>query len=185
MGHWFSVLGICGSTLRLRLEWPLPPGGTMYRGSRSVVRLVVLGSMLASVACARRETDDPNQLTFTTPDSAAATLAAALEKHDVTMLRRLLGPETEGLLGSGDSTADRKTREAFLERYRVRHQVVAGGPDDAILQVGEDQWPLPVPLLRRSGRWRFDGDAAAHELLARRIGANELRTIDVMRGYVD
>jgi hypothetical protein len=141
--------------------------------------------MLASVGCARRETDDANQLSFSSPDSATAALVAALEKHDVVTLRRLLGPETEGLLGTGDTASDRRDREAFLARYRARHQLVAGGPDDVILQVGEDQWPLPVPLLRRNGRWHFDGDAAAHELLARRIGANELRTIDVMRGFVD
>ena len=151
----------------------------------SVTRLVVLSVILAAVACARRETDDANQLAFSTPDSAVAALAAALERHDVVSLRRLLGPQTEGLIGSGDTASDRRTREAFLDRYRVRHEVVAGGPDDAILQVGEDRWPLPVPLLRREGRWRFDGAAAAHELLARRIGANELRTIDVMRGFVD
>lgn len=155
--------------------------GTMRR----IVPIVALSSMLTSAGCATRDTDDANQLAFSTPDSAAAALVAALEKRDVVMLRRLLGPETEGLVGSGDTTAYRKDRDAFLARYRVQHQLVAGGPDDVILQVGEDQWPLPVPLVRRNGRWYFDGDAAARELLARRIGANELRTIDVMRGFVD
>ena len=157
----------------------------MYRLVRSVARRVVLGSMLAAVGCARRETDDANQLSFSSPDSATAALVAALEKHDVVTLRRLLGPETEGLLGTGDTASDRRDREAFLARYRVRHQLVAGGPDDVILQVGEDKWPLPVPLLRQNGRWHFDADAAAQELLARRIGANELHTIDVIRGYVE
>ena len=157
----------------------------MYRVLPSIARLVALGSMLASVGCARRETDEANQLSFSTPDSAVTALVAALEKHDVVTLRRLLGPETEGLVGGGDTTTFRRDREAFLARYRVQHQLVAGGPDDVILQVGDDQWPLPVPLLRRNGRWHFDGDAAAQELLARRIGANELRTIDVMRGFVD
>ena len=157
----------------------------MHRLIPSVTRLVIVGSMLASAGCARRETDDASQLSFSSPDSATAALVAALETHDVVTLRRLLGPESEGLLGTGDTASDRRDRDAFLTRYRERHQLVAGGPDDVILQVGEDQWPLPVPLLRRNGRWHFDGDAAAHELLARRIGGNELRTMDVMRGYVD
>jgi hypothetical protein len=156
----------------------------MQRLVSSVARVAIIASMVASVGCARRETDDANQLSFSTPDSAVTALVAALESHDVVTLRRLLGPETEGLIGGGDTTIYRKDREAFLARYRDRHQLVAGGPDDVILQVGEDQWPLPVPLLRRNGQWRFDGDAAAHELRARRIGANELRTIDVMRGFV-
>ena len=157
----------------------------MHRLVPSVARLMVVGSMLASVGCARRETDESNQLSFSSPDSAVTALVSALEKRDVVTLRRLLGPETEGLVGTGDTTAYRKDRDAFLARYRARHQLVAGGPDDVILQVGEDQWPLPVPLLRRNGRWHFDGDAAARELQARRIGGNELRTIDVMRGFVD
>jgi len=157
----------------------------MHRPFPAVARLVTVGSMVAAASCARRETDDANRLTFSVPDSAVTALVAALEKRDVVTLRRLLGPETEGLLGSGDTVAYRRDREAFLERYRVRHQLVAGGPDDLVLQVGHDEWPLPVPLLRRAGRWHFDGEAAAHELLARRIGANELRTIDVMRGFVD
>lgn len=159
--------------------------GRMHRRFPGAARLVMVGSMLALSSCARRETDETNRLSFSTPDSAAAALAAALEKRDIVTMRRLLGPETEGLMSSADTAADRRDREAFLARYRVRHQVVAGGPDDAMLQVGEDQWPLPVPLLRRNGRWHFDGNAAAHELLARRIGANELHTIDVMRGFVD
>ena len=156
----------------------------MCRVVPSIARLVAVGAMLASVGCATRETDEANQLSFSTPDSAVTVLVAALEKRDGVTLRRLLGPETEGLIGGGDTTTYRRDREAFLARYRAGHQLVAGGPDDVILQVGEDQWPLPVPLLRRNGRWHFDGDAAAHELLARRIGANELRTIDVMRGFV-
>jgi len=157
----------------------------MHRFAPGVARLVIVGSMLAAASCARRETDDANQLTFSAPDSAVAALVAALEKHDVVTMRRLLGPETKGLMSSGDTARDRRDREGFLARYRARHQLVAGGPDDAMLQVGEDEWPLPVPLLRRNGRWHFDGDAAVKELVARRIGANELRTIDVMHGFVD
>jgi len=157
----------------------------MHRPFPGVARLAVVGAMLAAASCARRETDDANQLTFSAPDSAVAALVSALEQRDVVTLRRLLGPETEGLLGSGDTTVYRRDREAFLERFRVRHQLVAGGQDDLVLQVGQDEWPLPVPLLRRAGRWQFDGEAAARELLARRIGANELRTIDVMRGFVE
>ena len=157
----------------------------MSRFFHAVQRLVIMGSMLVAANCARQETDDANQLSFTTPDSAASALVAALEKRDLVTMRRLLGPETEGLVSSGDTARDRSDREGFLARYRARHEIVAGGPDDAMLQVGEDEWPLPVPLLRSNGRWHFDGEAAVNELLARRIGANELRTIDVMRGFVD
>ncbi len=157
----------------------------MHRFFPGVARPVIVGSLLTAAACARQATDDANQLSFTTPDSAAAALVAALENRDLVTMRRLLGPETEGLMSSGDTARDRNDREGFLARYRARHEIVAGGPNDAMLEVGDDEWPLPVPLLRADGRWHFDGDAAVNELLARRIGANELRTIDVMRGFVD
>jgi hypothetical protein len=159
----------------------------IHRLIHGVARLVIVGASLAAAACAKQETGDGDaeQLSFSTPDSAAASLVTALENRDRAAMRRLLGPETEGLMSSGDTTRDRTDREGFLARYRTRHEIVAGGPDDAMLQVGDDEWPLPVPLLRRSGRWRFDGDAAVNALRERRIGANELRTIDVMRGFVD
>ena len=168
----------------------------MQRVSRRIVTMLIVGPMLTAAGCAERTTDDAttqssgtpdeaNQPSFATPDEATTALVAALEKHDVAALRRLIGSETDGLLSSGDTVADRRDREAFLARYRERHQLVAGGPDDVMLQVGEDDWPLPVPLLRSNGRWRFDGTAAARELLVRRIGGNELHTIDVMRGFVD
>src|SRR5262245_45954087 len=157
----------------------------IHRLAPYVARLVIVGSLLAAAACARQETDDANQLSFTTPDSAVSGVVAALDTRDLVTMRRLLGPETEGLMASADTARDRRDREGFLARYRARHAIVAGGPNDAMLQVGDDEWPLPVPLLRSNGRWHFDGDAAVNELLARRIGANELRTIDVMRGFVD
>jgi Protein of unknown function (DUF2950) len=156
----------------------------MSRLSRDIATILVAGAMVAAAGCARRAAEDANQMSFATADEATAAFVAALEKHDVVAMRRLLGLGSKDILSSGDTADDRADREAFLARYRMRHQLVAGGPDDLILQVGEDDWPLPVPLLRRNGRWRFDGDAAVHELQVRRIGANELRTIDMMRGFV-
>jgi hypothetical protein len=157
----------------------------MQRLSRSIAMMLLVGPMLTTAACAGRAPGDADQQSFGTPDEATAALVDALERHDVAAIRRLIGPAADGLLSSGDTAAERRDREAFLARYRVRHQLVAGGPDDVMLQVGEDEWPLPVPIRRRDQRWRFDGDAAAHELLMRRIGTNELHTIDVTRGFVE
>ena len=125
-----------------------------------------------------------SSLTFATPEEAITALAAAAEKNDVDELGRLFGPGTEDLLKSGDDVADRAGREAFLSRYRERHQLVSGGPDDLVLLVGEDDWPLPIPLLKENDRWRFDGAAGAEQIIRTRIGANELRAIDVMHGFV-
>src|SRR5215831_5614980 len=121
---------------------------------------------------------------FATPDEAVAALVAAGEKADTTALQAMLGPDTAGLLSSGDPVQDQKERDGFLKRYAAYHELVAGDAANLVLLVGEDRWPLPIPLERRSGRWYWDGAAGAHELVVRRIGANELRTIDVMHGFV-
>jgi hypothetical protein len=144
---------------------------------------IALGLALLASACTWRAENEAAQ-SFDTPDAAVDALISALESQDVRKLGRLLGPGTDALVSSGDEVADRAARTAFLERYRSAHRLVAGGPDDLVLQVGADQWPLPIPLARSAGRWRFDGAAGAAEILTRRIGANELRTIDVLRSYV-
>jgi hypothetical protein len=124
------------------------------------------------------------QLTFDTPEEAVERFVAAVESQNSSQLLRLLGPGTESLVSSGDAIADHKEREAFLNRYRISHQLVAGGPNDLTLLVGADRWPLPIPLIFIEGRWMFDGAVGMEEILLRRIGANELRTIKVMRGFV-
>jgi len=124
------------------------------------------------------------QTSFATPDEAVAALVAAGEKADTTALQAMLGPDTAGLLSSGDPVQDQKERGGFLQRYAAYHELVVGDPDNLVLLVGEDRWPLSIPLVRRSGRWYWDGAAGTNELLVRRIGANELRTIDVMHGFV-
>jgi hypothetical protein len=123
--------------------------------------------------------------TFATPEEAVDALVAAGGKQDDTALAALLGPGTEQLLSSGDPVADRRARDAFLARYRTAHELVAGSPDQLALLTGEDRWPLPIPLVRTNGRWWWDADAGADELVRRRIGADELRTISVMRGFVE
>lgn len=123
--------------------------------------------------------------TFASPEAAVEALIAASEKSDVAALKDILGPGTDELVSSGDAVVDQSEREAFVARYREKHEFVAGTPDHLVLQVGTDEWPLPIPLVRNSEGWYFDGDAGADELVLRRIGANELRTIDVMRGYVE
>jgi Protein of unknown function (DUF2950) len=125
------------------------------------------------------------QPTFATPEEAVTALIRTAQQGDVAALQKLLGPGTADLVSSGDPVADQNEREAFLERYQAHHEFAAGDPNDLVLMVGEDRWPLPIPLVRQNQRWEFDGEAGAQEILLRRIGANELRTIDVMRGYVE
>jgi hypothetical protein len=145
--------------------------------------IILLVTMAA--ACTREDkVVVPAQVAFKTPDEAVDALIAAAQTQDTDALRSLLGPGTENLISSGDSVADRKERTAFVERYRAYHQLVEGTPNNLVLLVGEDRWPVPIPLILANNQWLFDGDAAAEEMVLRRIGTNELRTIDVMQGFV-
>jgi len=163
----------------------------------SVIGAALLATLLGLGGCAPGESGSASskassgagegavQASFATPDEALQAFVAALEKDDASELAQLLGPGTEQLLSSGDAVEDRSQREAFLARYRTYHELVAGDANNLVLLAGEDRWPLPIPLKRSDGRWRFDGAAGAQELVLRRIGANELHTIDVMQGVVE
>jgi Protein of unknown function (DUF2950) len=126
----------------------------------------------------------PAQPSFATPEEAVAVLIAAAERQDVRALHEILGRGTEELIFSGDPVADRHAREALLARYHARHELLADGPNDQVLLLGEDRWPFAIPLVRTAGRWLWDGAAGAPELVLRRIRANQLRTVEVMRSFV-
>jgi hypothetical protein len=122
---------------------------------------------------------------FASAQGAVDALIAALEADDSAALAVLLGPESEEILDSGDAVADANARAGFLELYRAQHELVEEAPGAMSLQVGANQWPLPIPLLQREGQWFLDGAAGAEEMVYRRVGRNELGAIAVCRGFVD
>lgn len=156
----------------------------MQRPLRNAAACLTTAALLMIIGCGKPDASGARHASFSTPEEAASALVAAVGDHDVDKMRALFGPGVEGLLSSGDEAVDRAARESFLRKYGVRHQFSAGGPDNLVLHVGDEDWPLPIPLVRRESGWRFDGAAGADELILRRIGRNELRTIDVMRGFV-
>lgn len=122
---------------------------------------------------------------FDTPESAVDAFVAALEGGDGAALQGILGPGSESLVSSGDAVQDAADRTEFLGAYRTRHALAEEGADRRTLVIGGNDWPFPVPLVRRGGRWQFDGAAGVDELVYRRIGTNELGAIAVCRGYVE
>jgi hypothetical protein len=91
------------------------------------------------------------------------------------------------LISSGDAVADRQALERFVRAYEQKHELVRGGERSVTVVVGNEQWPLPIPIVRgdRGGKWYFDADAGREELLNRRIGRNELNAIEVCLAIVD
>ena len=124
------------------------------------------------------------QKTFATPAAAVDALIAANRGNHIGKLLAILGPEGAKLIHSGDPVADRRGRTRFVAAYDEAHKLELDGDSKAILIVGADQWPLPIPLIREHARWRFDTKAGAEEILNRRIGRNELSVIEVCRAYV-
>jgi hypothetical protein len=124
------------------------------------------------------------QQVFPTPEDAATALANAIKSGATRDILKVLGPDAEDIMVSGDEVADREARERFVGAYDARHNVIIEG-EKASLVVGADDFPLPIPLTRQKAGWKFDAAAGRLEILYRRIGRNELDAIQTSLAYVD
>jgi len=125
------------------------------------------------------------QQTFKTPEEAATALVNAAKSGDSKSIVTVLGPDGEDIVSSGDEVADAATRAKFIAAYDSKHTIAMEGDSKAIMVVGADDFPLPIPLVRKDGLWRFDTAAGREEILFRRIGENELDAIQSTLAYVD
>jgi Protein of unknown function (DUF2950) len=132
-------------------------------------------------------TSQSSQKAFGTPKEAADALVQAATIYDVSALKEILGPGSEDLVSSEDSVQDKNRAATFIEKAREKSSVSIDpkNPNRAIFTVGTDNWPLPIPIVKREGKWLFDAKAGREEVLLRRIGANELDAIQICRGYVE
>jgi hypothetical protein len=127
----------------------------------------------------------PKQATFKSPEAAAEALVAALKANDERRLVELFGAEGGKLMSSGDPTADQAERGKFVAAFEEAHRIEMQGDAKAVVSVGKDDWPLPVPIVKRGDTWRFDAKKGLEEIVNRRIGRNELYTIQVLLAIVD
>ena len=141
-----------------------------------------LASILALAAAMLAQGD--GQKAYAGSQEAVDALIAALRQHDKAELKAILGPDTDEIVSSGDDVMDRTARESFLSKYDVKHSLVPSAKNELTLNVGRDDWPLPIPLVKGKSGWYFDGAAGKDEILYRRIGHNELAAINVCRGIV-
>jgi hypothetical protein len=122
---------------------------------------------------------------FATPEAAVDALVDAARSHDVDALLVVLGDAAEPLVSSGDDVADANARERFVAQYDDAHDLVADGDSKYILEIGDDAWPMPLPLVKVGEQWSFDVDTGIDEMVYRRIGHNEIGAIESCRGIVD
>ena len=112
-------------------------------------------------------------------------LVEAVKQDDQPRVQAILGPHGNELISSGDRVADQQYREAFLKAYHDVHKLVLDDDRQAMLVVGQNGWPMPIPLVKSSAGWRFDTPKGEREILNRRIGRNELAAIQVCLSIVD
>ena len=121
---------------------------------------------------------------FASAEEATEAFVAAVRAHDRKAMLEVLGGNAGALVSSGDPVADQRSRDAFLKAYDSGKKLVPNGAT-TVLQIGPDDWPFPIPLVKDGDRWRFDTQKGRQEILARNIGRNEIYAINTALAYVD
>lgn len=155
--------------------------------------LVVCATMLAPLpVVAAQSTPEappsrPQARTFDSPKAAVAALLDAAEKFDTSALEAIFGPDGDDIIHTGEPARDKKLAADFVAKAHQKQEIEIDPkhPDRAELIIGDDDWPFPVPLVKRGGKWSFDSKAGLQEILNRRIGSNELDAIQLCHGYVE
>ena len=151
------------------------------RRSTKVVLGLVLTSLLLVLPGRLLAADEER---FSSPQAAVDALKAAVEARDTNTMHAIFGPTAHGLV-SADFVEAAEERELFVSRLKEKVNLVSESDAKAVLQLGADGWPFPIPLVKQDGQWRFDTEGGKEEILNRRIGANELGAIHVCRAYVE
>ena len=136
-------------------------------------------AILASVSVASA------QQSFKSPEDAAQALVNAAKDNWPKGVIAVLGPDADEIVSSGDKTSDEAMREKFLAAFDARHEVKQEGDDKAVMIIGKDDFPFPIPLRRKGAAWKFDTATGRLEILYRRIGRNEINAIKASLAYVD
>lgn len=129
----------------------------------------------------------PRQKKFDTVQQAADAMILAVKNDDVAALLEIFGPAGKDIVSTGDEVLDKNSRAAFaaLAQEKMHVDTDPHNPNRAILSVGNEDWPVPVPIVKQGGKWHFDSQAGRTEILDRRIGGNELDAINICRGYAE
>lgn len=153
--------------------------------SCAVAALISTGFLFVPMVGPEHARAQSKLLTFATPEAAVTALIDALRRNNMAALESVLGPGTQSVVDSGDPVADAAARDDFLAAYDARSILVAVNDSTRRLQVGATDWPLPIPLVREAGKWRFDLEAGRDELINRRIGRNETNAIEASQTFID
>jgi len=156
-------------------------GSSLCRAS--LVFLILL--IAISITVLPVSAQEVKQKVFGSPEEAMKTLVETVKAGDRKGMMAILGPEGEDIIDSGDEVADKNTQEQFVRDYQERVDFVKEKEDRVSIIVGKNYWPFPIPIVKKGEGWVFDTKAGREEVLNRRIGRNELKTIQVCLAYVE
>jgi hypothetical protein len=143
--------------------------------------LVATFAMLV-FACVQSTFAQSQAKTFPSAGAASQALYEAVNHKDEQAVQAILGAGPE-LTSSGDDAADQLERERFAQKYQEMHRLVKERDGSAVLYIGAENWPFPIPLVAKNGKWHFDSDAGSQEILARRVGEDEISAIEVCQAF--
>jgi hypothetical protein len=146
-----------------------------------LIAVAIAGLGLAAVSCSRAT---PSPRTFATPEEAVRTLTDVVKAGKLDELVAIFGPDGKELVESSDPATARGNRKVFTVAVAEKWHLIDQGANTKVLVIGNEEWPFPVPLVRQANGWQFDTAAGKEEVLARRIGRNELAVMQICRTYV-
>jgi Protein of unknown function (DUF2950) len=159
--------------------------GNLLRNSYHCLLLILIIVFAIGSAERARGAAAVKQKTFSSPEEGVKAVIDAARKNDMKGILEILGADAKSIIESGDPVADNEGRERFVKSYDESNKLVKSGDSKAVLEVGKDEWPFPIPLVKENAGWRFDTQEGKEELLNRRIGRNELDVIQVSLAIVD
>jgi len=153
----------------------------------AIVLVLAIVSLLFTATTFNAQTNLARGTGFDTAQQAVDALVFAAEKFDEKGLESILGPNSHDIIHTGETARDREMAIEFASQARARNSLVKNpqNPKHLILNVGSDDWPFPVPLIKAGNKWYFDTRVGREEILLRRVGRNELDAIEICRGYVE
>jgi Protein of unknown function (DUF2950) len=171
---------LAGSNSRSFSRFGMPLGIRKIPLPACIVLLALVG---LNVGC--KNADKPSYKVFATPDDAGNALLQAAKSGDQNQLLEIFGPDSKGIISSGDPVQDNAAMDAYVQGYGKMHRW-RKMPDGAqALLIGADNFEFPIPLKKTvSGQWYFDAVAGKEEILRRRVGRNELAVIDICSALV-
>jgi len=165
----------------MNLSHRIRNGNTLRRVSTILFcAVLVLGTLWIPALFAQ----DSGPKVFPSPEDAMKALVGAAEARDPKMVLAILGPEGKDILSSGDAVADKADVDLFIANCKEKMEFVKD-KDRAWVIIGNDNIPFAIPIVKKGDGWVFDSKAGKEEILNRRVGRNELDTIEVCEGYVE